>query len=154
MFPNQRFTTLSILAVFILLFTSFRPAERNIEQVRALLIGEWKVVDMVVEPGKPFPGTQEEEQLLKQLTKNVLDNSASTVFIFHADNQFEVKLPNATQSNKNKVTWEVIQDGDILLVKSKKANDTVLKILVIEEGYLELFSDTNKERILYVFEKN
>lgn len=111
------------------------------------------MVDMVVEPGKPFPGTIEEEQLLKKITSDVLKNSASTVFVFHENQQFEVKLANETPQSKNKVTWEIIQEGDVLVVKSKKAKDTVLKILVIEENYLELFSDTEEERILYVFEK-
>ena len=114
---------------------------RDSTQVRRLIIGEWRTVD-VVYPGV-FDGSEEEKKVYDQLMKE-FNESYPTYLVLKLEKngkgenrQRYIKNPKKS-IEKRKFNWKLIQNGDILVFMKKSIIlDEQLSILSIEQDTME-----------------
>src|SRR5690606_14475518 len=88
----------SFSVVLVLLLTCFvfseAPAQfRNTVQVEQQIVGTWKVVNMVVNPGEPFYGTKEEKAFVDEVWQETVKAfMGSTVFTFYSNKKYFVRV--------------------------------------------------------------
>jgi hypothetical protein len=133
------------LLVTLLLWTHFQ-AEHLVAQIRSKaqveiqLQGDWKVVNMIFNPGEPFYGTKDEKQLFDDLWYETVQSlMGGTIFRFRNNYTYEIRVsePNA----KPKVTrgkWRIEQNGDQLILSEKRKNPDLVKVLLIDAESMEL----------------
>lgn len=119
---------------------------RNVAMVERLLLGEWKVVNMIIDPGKPFEGSDEDKAFFDALWKMQFEQSmANTTVTFRADKTYIFQFFNDTKKKAVKGKWRLEENGDVLILSEKRKISDEVKILLIDEEHLELlyFMDDN-----------
>ena len=119
---------------------------RNAVMVERLLLGEWKVVNMIIDPGKPFEGSDEDKAFFDALWKMQFDQSmANTTVAFRSDKTYVFQFFNDTKMKAVKGKWRLEENGDVLILSEKRKISDEVKILLIDEEHLELlyFMDDN-----------
>jgi hypothetical protein len=132
--------------LFILLLTSFVSSSDLSAQIRSkagveqLLPGDWKVVNMVFNPGEPFYGTKEEKEFFDDVwQETVRALMGTTTFRFLANATYEIRSKD--EKDKLKLTkgkWKIEKGGDILVMSEKKNTPDLVKVLLIDEDSMEL----------------
>jgi len=135
--------------LFILLMTSFVCSADLSAQVRSkagveqLLPGDWKVVNMIFNPGEPFYGTKEEKKFFDEFWKETVGVlMGSTTFRFLGNSTYEIRSKD--EKDKLKLTkgkWKVEKGGDLLVLAERKKTPDLVKVLLIDEDSMELLFD-------------
>jgi hypothetical protein len=137
------------LLLSVLLLTdvySNADESRNTAMVERLLPGEWKVVNMIVDPGKPFEGSDEDKAFFDALWKMQFEQSmANTTVEFRSDKTYVFQFVNNTKKKTVKGKWRLEENGDVLVLSEKRKISDEVKILLIDEEHLEFlyFMDDN-----------
>lgn len=108
--------------------------------VEQLLPGDWKVVNMVFNPGEPFYGTKEEKKFFDDVWQETIQTlMGTTTFRFLGNATYEIRSKD--EKDKMKLTrgkWKVEKGGDILVMSERKKSPDLVKVLLIDEDNMEL----------------
>lgn len=138
-----------LFLVSVLLISEFHinaDESRNTALVERLILGDWKVTNMIIDPGKPFEGSDEDKAFFDALWKMQFDQSmANTTVSFRIDKTYTFTFQNDSKKKAVKGEWRLEEDGDVLILTEKRKISDKIKILLIDEKHLEL---------LYFMEQN
>lgn len=137
----MKFSGIIFLIVFQFGFSGLLPADetRNSATVERMIVGSWSVVNLVIDPGKPFIGSKEEKEFLDRLWEmRIQDALGSTVFSFNTDKTYSIQTVKGKKVKTMKGKWQLEEDGDILVFIEKNKAPDRMKILLVDEKVLEL----------------
>jgi hypothetical protein len=140
-FQMMKTNSISLFIAFQLGLISFLHADetRNQASVERMIVGSWSVVNLVIDPGKPFVGSKEEKEFMDMLWEmRIQDALGSTVFSFNTDKTYTIQTPKGDKIKTMKGNWRLEENGDILVFKEKNKDPDRMKILLVDEKDLEL----------------
>lgn len=138
-----------LFLVSVLLLSEFQSnadESRNAALVERLILGDWKVTNMIIDPGKPFEGSDEDKAFFDALwTMQFEQTMANTTVSFRIDKTYTFTFQNDSKKKSVKGKWKLEEDGDVLILTEKRKFADEVKILLIDEQQLELlyFMDQN-----------
>lgn len=140
-FQMMKLNAISLILGFQLGFFGLLQADetRNSASVERMIVGNWSVVNLVIDPGKPFIGSKEEKEFLDMLWEmRIQDALGSTVFSFNTDKTYSIQTPKGKKVKTMKGNWRLEEDGDILVFTERNKDPDRMKILLVDEKDLEL----------------
>lgn len=139
-----------IVAIQIGLFGRLQAdGTRNSASVERMIVGDWSVVNLVVDPGKPFIGSKEEKEFLDMIWEmRIQDALGSTLFSFNTDKTYIIRTPKGNKVKTMKGHWRLEEDGDILVFTERNKSPDRMKILLVDEKDLELLMNDGDNYML------